>query len=243
MAGVPTPNTVDVTRLGKHSNGSASSLVGPGTSISSASGFLAHRKGSLASLKNAFMKGGSAPAGINSPIPPVPALDGKHTGNAGYPALKNPFSRFDAPISPTSSTFRPSSRRNGDTSPAPSGHRGWAQSKHSTTTNHSSHRSHGGRSATSQGSSSFQVEDHPLPALPPIPMRGTPSRMGRTESDAGSFLRNASISGDGEESVVKTPAEEGLRVVFRQFSEAANQKIARICARPLVCIHHPELFA
>ena len=244
--GVTTPNSHDVARLGKFSNGSSSSLVTANTSISSTAGFLGARKGSLASLKNAFTKGGNA-AGGSSSVPPVPAVDAKHHGAPGYPALKNPFSRFDSPASPSSSNFNHSARPNGKASPGMSGFQGWAERKQSIATNHSSQRSHGGRSTTSQGSSSFRTEDHPVPALPPIPMRATPSRMGRMGSDAGSFFgvpprRQGSLGGeDGLDGLnSKTPADEALRVVFREFKEAANQKLARLCARPLVSPPYPR---
>ncbi|WWC85329.1 uncharacterized protein L201_000192 [Kwoniella dendrophila CBS 6074] len=272
--GVPTPNTKahgfgqsssstsnndDRSKLGKFSNGSSSSLVTAGTSISSSSGFLQARKGSLASLKNAFK---SASSSSNShAIPPVPALDSKaysnHSNNStpGYPALKNPFSRFDSPISPKNATFKTptsSSRKNPSTSSPAQGSSsmgmGMGIGYNHTSDNHggrkysiaSSHRSQGGRSINSQGSSSFKAEDHPMPALPPIPNRQTPSRMNRMGSDASIFgftsnsRRNGSLGGHEDEiSFGKTPGEEALKVVFIDFREAANQKVARICARPL----------
>jgi len=47
--------------------------------------------------------------------------------------------------------------------------------------------------------------------------------------------RNGSSGGDYDWATsAKTPSEEALRVVFRNFAEAANAKIARIYARPLV---------
>ncbi|KAK8869950.1 hypothetical protein IAR55_000519 [Kwoniella newhampshirensis] len=244
-AGVPTPNSHgfgfgssagqdDRSKLGKLSNGSSSSLVGPGTSIGSSSGFLAGRKGSLASIKNAFKSSG------NNAVPPVPPLDTKQYGAPGYPALKNPFSRFESPISPKNSTFKTSSRSGkapSTSSPAAGGHHAPDGRKYSIA---SSHRSQGERSNTSQGSSSFRAEDHPLPALPPIPMRQTPSRMGRKGSDAGSIFgfstrRNGSLGGEEafDAAAGRTPGEEALRLVFSDFREAANQKIGRICARPL----------
>ncbi|WVF72479.1 hypothetical protein IAT40_007294 [Kwoniella sp. CBS 6097] len=247
--GVPTPNTNhnahgfgqssraadESHRLGKFSNGSSSSLVGPGTSIGSSSGFLAGRKGSLASLKNAFKSNSN-----NAPVPPVPTLDTKAYGAPGYPALRNPFSRFDSPISPKNSSFKPSmskvaGKSSTSSSPAPSSYHNPDGRKYSIA---SSHRSQGGRSITSQGSSSFRAEDHPMPSLPPIPMRQTPSRMGRKGSDAGSLFgfsrRGGSIGGDDSDVVLgKTPGEEALRVVFKDFKESANQKVGRICSRPL----------
>ncbi|WRT66978.1 uncharacterized protein IL334_003943 [Kwoniella shivajii] len=246
--GIPTPNTNahgfgqassstsdDRTRFGKFSNGSSSSLVAPGTSVGSTPGFLAARKGSLASLKNAFK------LSSNAAIPPVPALDTKAYGAPGYPALRNPFSRFDSPISPKNATFKTSSRTAGKTSTSSSpaqgvGYHNPDGRKYSIA---SSHRSQGGRSTTSQGSSNFRAEDHPMPALPPIPLRQTPSRMNRTGSDASVFgfasRRTGSVGGeDGSDvSFGKTPGEEALRVVFRDFKESANQKVGRICARPL----------
>ncbi|WWD01575.1 hypothetical protein V866_008520 [Kwoniella sp. B9012] len=266
--GVPTPNTKahgfgqsaastssdDRSKLGKFSNGSSSSLITPGTSISSSAGFLQARKGSLASLKNAFKSSSSSSSNTNA-IPPVPTLDTKAYGAPGYPALRNPFSRFDSPISPKHSTFKTPNSRSGKT---PSTSTTASPAQHSMTPSGgavgyhnpdgrkysiaSSHRSQGGRSINSQGSSNFKAEDHPMPALPPIPMRQTPSRMNRMGSDASVFgftsRRNGSIGGgmgeDGSEmSFGKTPGEEALKVVFRGFREAANQKVSRICARPL----------
>ncbi|WWD15776.1 hypothetical protein CI109_100199 [Kwoniella shandongensis] len=243
--GAPTPNSHGFgfgatnsggqePRLGKFSNGSSSSLVGPGTSIGSSSGFLAGRKGSLASLKNAFKSSN------NHAVPPVPPLDTKQYSAPGYPALKNPFSRFDSPISPKHATFKSAARSGkapSTSSPAAGSFHNPDGRKYSIA---SSHRSQGGRSNTSQGSSSFRAEDHHLPALPPIPMRQTPSRMGRKGSDAGSVFgftsrRTGSIGGeDSLDTVIgKTPGEEALRVVFRDFRESANQKISRLWARPL----------
>ncbi|WVW83281.1 hypothetical protein I302_105300 [Kwoniella bestiolae CBS 10118] len=262
--GVPTPNTKahgfgqsssstsdDRSKLGKFSNGSSSSLVTPGTSIGSSSGFLQARKGSLASLKNAFKSSSSS---NNQAIPPVPTLDTKAYGAPGYPALRNPFSRFDSPISPKHSTFKTPNSRSGktpstSTTASPAQHNitpsGGAVGYHNPDGRKysiaSSHRSQGGRSINSQGSSNFRAEDHPMPALPPIPMRQTPSRMNRMGSDASVFgftsRRNGSIGGGGEDgwdgAFGKTPGEEALKVVFRDLREAANQKVGRICARPL----------
>lgn len=205
------PGAEERQKLGKFSNGSSSSLITPGTSISSSAGFLANRKGSFASLKNAF-KAGAGPA------PPVPPL-------------KNPFS-FDSPSSPTAAGFKLGGRKvsNAPMAPPPIHHQQWDR-KHSIATNHSSQRSHGGRSAASYGSSSYRADEPPVPSLPPIPMRGGPSRMGRLGSDASIFARtNGSIS---EEVVGTTPSDEALRVIFRTFRDAANMKVTRICGRPL----------
>ena len=232
--GVPTPPTHDSARVGKFSNGSQSSLAA-GSSAGSGTGFVASKKGSLASLRNAFTRsGGDGTAGAGSSnIPPVPLLD-KQYGGPGYPALKNPFSRFDSPSSPSSSSFRPSSRGKTQVSPGVSMQNGSAGRKQSIATNHSSHRSQG----TSQSSSSFQPDDYPIPILPPIPVRGSPSRMRRTASDAGSFFAGPSLwdhyaEGEPSESG-NTATEEATRIVFRDFRHAADQKISRICARPLV---------
>jgi hypothetical protein len=61
-------------------------------------------------------------------------------------------------------------------------------------------------------------------------------------SDAGSSVIHGGIgrregSLGGMSDVGKTPGEEALRAVFKDFQESANAKIARICARPLVCAH------
>lgn len=200
----------DRPRLVKLSNGSTSSLVTPGTSISSSAGFLANRKGSFASIKNAFKSGAAGPA------PPVPPL-------------KNPFSSSHEPSSPTASSFHRGAK--GSATPAPSAYHHRGDRKQSIATNHSSQWSQGGRSNASQGSSNFRAEDHPVPALPPIPMRGTPSRTGRLGSDASLFMRRqGSIS---EEYEGKAPLDEALRVIFNTFRDAANGKIARVCGRPL----------
>jgi hypothetical protein len=45
--------------------------------------------------------------------------------------------------------------------------------------------------------------------------------------------RNGSIGGE-DATEGRTPGEEAIRVVFRDFKEAANAKISKICARPLV---------
>lgn len=202
-------------RLGKLSNGSNTSLLTSNTSIGSAPGFLAGKKGSkasLTSLRNAFKSSAV-------PVPPVPNI-----ASQAYPALRNPFSRYDAPASPVHGHANISS------SPRTNGFR-----KQST----ASARSMGGRSVTSQGSSGFRQDEH-APALPPIPSRSTPSRMTRRGSDSASsfvYVRNGSIGGlDGieEGSSVRTAGEEALRVVWRDLREAADSKVTRICARPLV---------
>ena len=229
-------------QLGKFSNGSSSSLINGGTSISSSTGggFLASRKGSLASIKNAFKSTASVP------VPPVPPLDRSQSAAPGYPALRNPFSRFDSsPASPSSSRPSFSAVRAGKlpslSSPGPSA---FNDRKYSVATTHSSNRSQGGRSTTSNGSSNIRMgDDHPLPAIPKIPARSGPSRNGGMGGHSGSFSgvdgygsrRNGSSGGDYDWATsAKTPSEEALRVVFRNFAEAANAKIARIYARPLV---------
>lgn len=213
-AGIPTPSSYghgysqDEPRLGKFSNGSNTSLVTAGTSIGSTPGFLAPKKGSkpsLTSIRNAFKSSAQ-------PIPPVPHLNG-----TAYPALKNPFSRYNEPASPS----RPF------TSP-----RGAPYVPRKST---ASIRSASARSATSQSSR----PDDQVPALPPIPSRSTPSRTGRHGSDAGSlfaFRRNGSVAAlDGiDEGRVRTAGEEALRIVWRDFREAADSKVARVCGRPLV---------
>ena len=67
-------------------------------------------------------------------------------------------------------------------------------------------------------------------------MRTTPSRNRRNGSDAGSFLarQNQSISNAGKVEQGLTPADEAVWIFFRELKEAGDQKIARICARPLV---------
>ena len=206
-------------RLGKFNNGSNTSVVTTGTSIGSTPGYLNPRKNSkasLTSLRNAFKSSAAA-------APPVPNL--KETA---YPALRNPFSRYDSPSSPSTNVASPRQHN--------------ALRKQST----ASARSIGGRSAISHTSSSFKHDEHAAPALPPIPARSTPSRAGRHGSDAGSLFgysrRNGSIAGlDGieEGDGILTAGEEALRVVWRDFRESADAKVARICARPLNT--HPSL--
>ena len=220
----------DRPKLGKFSNGSSSSLVGAGTSISSNAPFLAPRKGSMASLRNAFKIGSSSNTSVN--VPPLPSFDAKSFGTPGYPALRNPFSKLDSPQSPAGMHRPGPSKGKFPSTSSPAGYQ--YDRKQSV----SSQRSHGGRSITSNGSSNFRAEDVPLPALPPIPMRATPSRIGRQGSDAGSLfggvLRHGSIGGDDFlDSAARTPADEALRAVFRDFKQAADAKVSRICARPL----------
>lgn len=219
-------------RLGKFSNASSSSLATPGTSISSSLALTPGKKnglaskGSLASFKNAFKSS-------NTAVPPVPMFDSR-SGAPGYPALKNPFSRFDSPVSPKSAGFKMSSKGKtlSPSSPAMARYQSSDGGRKYSIT--SSHRSQGGRSMTSQGSSNFRAD--PMPALPPIPTRQTPSRTGRHGSDAGSFMmrrKNGSADLDGLYSAA-TPAEEALRIVFKEFREVAGSKVHKICARPLV---------
>lgn len=232
-----TSSSTNRSRVGQFSNGSASSLVTPGTSISSNSGILGNRKGSLASFKNPFKSNGSS--GQTGYVPPVPSIDPGGHSAPGYPTLRNPFSRLEAPASPGAVMLGQSprtGRQNNLGSPGPSG-----SYNRQPSVAHSSHRSQGGRSATSQGSSNFRAEDHPMPSLPPIPTRSTPSRLGRLGSGSGSSLhlgtggyrRQGSLGGD-EILEGKTPGEEALRVVFKEFKGVADAKIARICGRPLV---------
>ncbi|ODN73526.1 hypothetical protein L202_08027 [Cryptococcus amylolentus CBS 6039] len=227
--------------LGKFNNASSSSLVTPGTSISS-SGAVKRpglaTKGSFASIKNAFKQNHSTPA------PPLPAFD--RTGPPGYPALKNPFSRYDSPMSPRNPAgFKtPVKGKNlsSSTTASPMSRGNTADGQGRKYSIASSHRSQGGRSMTSNGSVNFRADDHPMPALPPIPSRQTPSRLGgRHGSDVGSYLgrmRGGSVDLDDGE-FGRTPGEEALRVVFVEFREAAGNKVQRVCARPLNS--HPSL--
>jgi hypothetical protein len=244
--GTPTPPTqhphaFGEGRLGKFSNGSSSSLAGATGSISGSSygtsaGFLANKKGSLASLKNAFKGSGS------TPIPPVPTLDTR-VGAPGLPALRNPFSRFEAPVSPTASSFRPNAPYSRSSKPSISSTAPSAYTSERNPSNpnvHSSQRSYGAQSNTSQGSSNFRADDHPLPNLPKIPSR---ARAGRG-SGSGSLLglgRNGSMGGDqddlgGNGPLGRTPGEEALRVVFTDFKESANKLISTICSKALVSL-------
>lgn len=231
----------DRPRLGKFSNGSHTSLAGVGLPTPSGANVPVPRKGSLASLKNAFKA--SAPGGPASPVPPVPAVDARRAqAAAGYPALRNPFSRTPSgtPASPSNAFYpsqSPMKQSRMDASPGTSHH---AERKQS----FASQRSIGGRSATSNGSSSFRAEDYPMPSLPSIPPRGGPSRTGRQGSDgdsmfsgfAGSGRRKGSVLGMEEIIEGRTPIEEALRVVFKRFKDAADLKVTRICGRPLVSI-------
>ncbi|EIW69507.1 hypothetical protein TREMEDRAFT_10419, partial [Tremella mesenterica DSM 1558] len=237
----PVPDLSDRAKLGKFSNGSTSSLITSGTSISSTAGVLAPRKGSLASLRNAF-KVGSSNSSAN--VPPVPSLDVKAFGAPGYPALRNPFSKYDTPQSPANGFGRPSTGR-GKTPSASSPGQIWDRKQSTATTaTHSSVTSHGGRSVTSQGSNTFRNDDFLMPALPPIPLRGAPSRAGRHGSESGSLFgfgrRHGSI-GEELETGPKTPADQAMRAVLRDFKESANAKISRICSRPLTT--NPSLSA
>ncbi|WVO12730.1 hypothetical protein L204_100338 [Cryptococcus depauperatus] len=224
------------TKLGKFSNSSTSSLITPGTSISSANAISKRpglsSKGSLASLKNAFKSN-------NSAVPPIPNFDSKGA-TPGYPALKNPFSRFDSPISPKNASYKSSAKGktpSATSSPALARYQSSEGGRKYSIA--SSHRSQGGRSINSQGSSNWKSEDHPMPALPPIPMRQTPSRLCRHGSDAGSYLGRRGLSIDLDEEFGRTPGEKALRAVFKEFREAAGGKVQRICARPLNS--HPSL--
>ncbi|KAL1411204.1 Cell morphogenesis protein PAG1 [Vanrija albida] len=224
-------------RLGKMSNGSSSSLIAHSMHQSgSGSGVLGPRKGSFASLKNVFKPNTQGAP----PVPSLPPLDSKQYGAPRYPTLRDPFNRFDSPPSPTST--HTNNRPRGYTkasaawqTPMSYNH---THGKTSVTTMHSSQRSFGGRSVTSQGSSSFRAEDYPLPMLPRIPPRSTPSRAGRQGSDTsmfGTFPRKMSVN-NGDESLDnfgKTPAEEALRVVFQAFRESADPKITKLLAKPL----------
>lgn len=214
-------------RLGRLPNGSSSSLGmhAPPQQASPGASLLASRKGSFASLKNILKPNqqGSIPA-----VPPVPAMD----KSGRYPALQNPF-RYDAdPMSSSQPIGRPRANTKASiTSTAPSFimHHG---SKQSVTTLHSSQRSHGGRSTTSQSSSNFRAEDHPMPPLSTIPNRSTPSRVGRPGSDTsmfGPFGRS-----EEQENFGKSPAEEALKLVYMAFRAAAESKIKKIMAKPLV---------
>lgn len=215
-------------RIGKLSNGSASSL---GTHVLQASGsgngLLGARKSSFASLKNVFK------SGERGTPPPVPSWDSKPGSGAGYPALKNPFS--PVPASPPSATGRP--RANTKSSMSSAFHN-FSERNRSVATLHSSQRSLGARSTRSDASSNFRAEDYPLPAIPRIPNRSTPSRAGRQGSDTSMFSAmppRPSMSGDDMmETFGRTPAEEALRVVFQNFREVAEKKIQKVLAKPLV---------
>ena len=243
----------DRSRLGTLANGSTTSVATPSTSIGSAPGFLSNRKGSFANIKNAF-KGSKDPS---FGVPPLPYREARYStsggtagSGAGYPALRNPFSRGHdpGPSSPSTSRLGQSPRGRGMAVATGSGsisttQPGYAYDRPgSSGTTHDSQRSQGGRSIASNGSSNFNFrsDDHPMPmpALPPIPMRNTPSRLGRGGSGSGSTFqfdtrRNGSVGGD-EVILGNTPGEEALRMVFSDFRGVADGKIARICGRPLV---------
>lgn len=216
-----------------NANGSSTSINGPSSSIGSAPAFLSNRKGSFANLKNAF-KGSKEPS---HGVPPVPHAAGP---SSGYPALKNPFSaaRYE-PSTPSTSRLGQSPQgramMNGSISSTQQGY-----SYDRAPGNHMPQRSQGGRSIASNGSGNIRTDDHPMPALPPIPMRNTPSRLGRGGSGSGSAFqfdtvrRNESISGADEVILGNTPGEEALRMVFKDFRALADGKIARILGRPLV---------
>ncbi|ORX39679.1 cell morphogenesis N-terminal-domain-containing protein [Kockovaella imperatae] len=200
--GYSTPG--DERRLGKLSNGSNASLATPGTSIGSAPGFLPNRKGSLASIKNAFKPTGP------THVPPVPNL------NTAYPALRNPFSRFEPPASP-SYTSSPRQHNALRKQPTASG------------------KSTGGRSANSQSSLTYRPSEDNV-SLPPVPSRSTPSRRQGSDTSAYRFLRQGgSIRGleDVDEEGPKSAADEALQTIWADFRSAADSKVARICGRPL----------
>lgn len=243
-AAAPTDERQPQATLGKFSNGSSTSIVTPGTSIGSAPGFLAARKGSLASIKNAF-KGSKDPS---YGVPPVPTFDSSSSA-AGYPALKNPFSRYDSTSSPVNALFGHSPRagRQALNNGGPPATPGAKERKPSSVNTHVSQRSHGGRSIASNGSTNLRTDDHPLPSLPPIPMRATPSRLGRAGNESGSAFqfgsrRNGSIGGGDEASLGKTPGEEALRMIFKDFKASADAKIQRVCGRPLVSCPYKNRF-
>jgi len=224
-----------VHRMGKLSNGSATSLATHMLQQSgSGSGLLGARKGSFASLKNVFKSGEK----MSAPPPPVPSWDTKPGAGPGYPTLKNPFSMAPPPSPPPNAPVGYRPRANTKASMSSAFHFG-ADRNRSVATMHSSQRSLGARSTRSEASSTFRAEDYPLPAMPRIPNRSTPSRAGRQGSDTSMFGTGyappkASMSGDDFDHFGKTPAEEALRVVFQEFREAAERKIKKLLAKPLV---------
>lgn len=216
-------------RFGKLSNGSSSSLGVqaplPGAQL------LQSRKGSFASLKNMLKPANQGPVPA---VPPVPTLESKP---GGYPTLRNPFGTNpnDSGPYPQHGNRPRANTKASMTSASPSFvvHHGSKQSVASAiTTLHSSQRSYGGRSTASQSSSNFRAEDHPLPALPMIPNRSTPSRSGRPGSDTSMFAGFARI--EDQETFGRTPAEEALKVVYHSFRSSADGKIKKILAKPLV---------
>lgn len=191
------------------------------------------RKGSLASLKNAFK--------ASAPAPPVPTMDQRRGAAApGYPALRNPFSRSASATqaSPSNAYFANQSPMSQSHALATSGPSYHAERKQS----FASQRSVGGRSATSNGSSNFRADDYPMPHLPSIPSRAGPSRSARRGSDGDSFFggisggerRKGSVLGMEDIMEGRTPVEEALRTVFTAFRDASDLRIARLCSRPLV---------
>lgn len=148
-----------------------------------------------------------------------------------YPALQNPFRHDAEPLSQAVGRPRANTKAS-MTSASPSFimHHG---SKQSVTTFHSSQRSLGARSTTSQSSSNFRPEDHPMPVMSTIPNRSTPSRVGRPGSDT-SQLGGPFGRSEEQETFGKTPAEEALKVVYQSFRTAAESKIKKIMAKPLV---------
>ncbi|GMK55966.1 hypothetical protein CspeluHIS016_0210220 [Cutaneotrichosporon spelunceum] len=222
-------HAADAPRLGKFSNGSSSSLVTlPVPQVTSqqaptGAALLTTRKGSFASLKNILKPNQQGPVPA---VPPVPQMD--RTGR--YPALQNPF-RTDGDLSASQSgRSRANTKTSVSASPSFVMHHG---SKQSVATLHSSQRSYGGRSTTSQSSSNFRAEDHPVPAMPNFHSRSTPSRASRG-GRGGSDTSVLAGFGRSEDPVAfgKTPAEEALKIVYQAFRAAADSKIKKIMAKP-----------
>ena len=74
-----------------------------------------------------------------------------------------------------------------------------------------------------------------MPSLPPVPHRSR--RQGSDTSFHKSGRHGGSIGGLGdvdEETGPKYAADEALKLIWADFCAAADNKVVKICARPLV---------
>ena len=196
------------------------------SSVATTSGSSFTKKGSFASLRNAFKSTKSTEA-----APPLPPLD-----QQAYPALKNPFNRSTSSLAhhasrpsvhASPSAFRPSTPASNDTRVrrTPSRSIGHTPAK-------SQHSNNGSIFHFSDGDSDVghSLSFSSPPPVPPVP-HGALGNFPIMESD--SILET-------EEQVnldAKTPSDFALHAIFMRFATSAEALITEFINQPYVCDH------
>lgn len=187
------------------------------------------KKGSFASLRNAFKTSGKS-----TETPPVPLLD-----RQAYPALRNPFSRSTSSlthsVTPSSVRSPPSSSGARPPTPSSSNDNRHGRAMSMRTKGHAS-----GRSQHSHTGSVFHTSDAGSDYAPgfthAIPRQSTPPPVPRMPNEFGNALYTPPSSTETEDKIVmdpRTPSEFALHAIFIRFAALAEGKIDSFLREPL----------